>query len=166
MILVNISRSAATAVTAEQIREAAVRAWRVKEDSLNRYGDYLVAVRNNVVIGVWRIERWTKEEDTGRFAFHVSETDDASLIGQPSPVPWVTGQGNPVKYVDTAEAFGRVEIENAPDGTRRAGVEGWTLSVHPDNSATLTAPAAIGGRLIVESANPGPGGSVTVRVLP
>lgn len=161
MILVNISRSGIAAVTPQQIRDAAVRAWKVKEESLNRFGDLLVAVRSNVVVGVWKIDGWIREE-SGRYAFQVSDTQDQSMIGGPSPVPWITGQANPVKYVDTTTATDQADVETTADGHRSVKLEGWTLVVLGGGRAQLHGPTEPAGQLIVENAG---GGNVTVRLI-
>ena len=55
MILVNVSRSAVSAVTDAQLAESARGYWKVSEETIRNYGDHLAAVRDNVIVGIWRI---------------------------------------------------------------------------------------------------------------
>lgn len=166
MIIVNVNRSAAKAATEEQIRDAAVGAWVLSEASERAYGDYLAAVRKNVVIGVWTIEgaEW---DDDGRVTFDVASAPELSdMLGQPSPVEWKQGAANPVKLVDTRTLRQEAsEVELTPQGNRRVQLDGWTLVVYPDGRARLQAPDTT-AKLVVESAFPGPkGANITVRLM-
>lgn len=167
VIIVNVNKSAARAVTDKDIREAAEGAWLLSEASERRYGDYLVAVRKNVVIGVWKIEGSQWDED-GRVTFDVGPAPDlADMVGQPSPVEWKQGAANPVKLVDTRTLRQESsDVEVTPQGNRRVQLDGWTLVVYPEGRARVQAPETK-LRLVVESAFPGPqGANVTVALLP
>src|SRR5665648_260022 len=164
MILVNINKSGAKAVTAEQIEEAAAGAWVLSEKSEEEYADVLVAVRKNTVVGVWTIEEVYRGEDS-RASFTLSDAPDfADLVGQPSPVEWKQGAANPVKLVETATLQQKSsEVELTPQGNQRVRLERWTLVVYPDGRARLSPPSE--SRVVVESAFPGPSGAnVTVRI--
>lgn len=166
MIIVNVNRSAAKAATEEQVRDAAIGAWLMSEASELAYGDYLTAVRKNVVIGVWKIEGSSWDKD-GRVTFDVAPAPDLSdMLGQPSPVEWKQGAANPIKLVDTRTLRQEAtEVELTPQGNRRVQLDGWTLVVYPEGRARLQAPD-VGKKVIVESAFPGPkGGNVTVRLM-
>ncbi|MEU2201675.1 hypothetical protein [Isoptericola sp. NPDC019482] len=165
MILVNINRSGAKAVTPEQIKDVARGAWVLSESSEKEYADVLVAVRKNTVVGAWDIAK-TKREDDGRATFVLkkksSEFED--LIGQESPVVWTQGQANPVKLVETTTMQQKSSaVELTREGNRRVQLDGWTLIVYPDDRARISPPGD--SRIIVESAFPGPSGAnVTVRI--
>jgi len=166
VIIVNVNKSGARAVTDEQVREAAVGAWVLSDSSEQMFGDYLVAVRKNIVIGAWTIEG-SSRDDEGKVVFEVGVAPDlGDMIGQPSPVEWRQGQANPVKLVDTKTLRQEAsEVELTPQGNRRVSLDGWSLVVYPDGRARLQSPD-VERKLIVESAFPGPkGGNVTVRLL-
>ncbi|MBB2893738.1 hypothetical protein [Flexivirga oryzae] len=152
MILVNIKQSGRRAVTPGQIQDAAAGSWVVSEKSLQDHGDVLAAVRQNEVVGAWPIEGHTRD-DAGRVSFVLGQPGprEKRLVGSPSPQRWVKGAANPVKVVPTAD-----DSSDAGE-VRQVRLQGWTLRVYPDNSVRLNAPAA-GGRLMVDSVLPGPGG--------
>ncbi len=165
MIAVNVNRSGARAVSQQQLREAAAGAWVLSEPSLETFGDYLLAVRKNFVVGVWTI-RDTYRDDEGKVSFHLEAAPEfQSLVGEPSPVEWKQGQANPVKLVNTSTLQQDAsEVELTPQGNRRVLLDGWSLVVYNGDRARLTAPDS-GRKLIVESAFPGPNGAnVTVRL--
>lgn len=167
MIIVNVNKSAAKAVTEEEIRWAAEGAWLLSEASERLYGDYLVAVRKNVVIGAWKIDGSEWDAD-GRASFNVLPAPElADMVGQPSPVEWKQGAANPVKLVDTRTLRQESsDVEMTPQGNRRVQLDGWTLVVYPEGRARVQAPDRQ-MRLVVESAFPGPqGANVTVALLP
>ena len=166
MIGVNVSRSAAHLDTEEQLRWAAASSWVISDSSLNAHGDYLIAVRKNVVAGAWGIGSWDRNQD-GKVTFKLGPAPElADMVGQASPVEWKQGQANPVKIIHTRTLLPESsEVEITSEGNRRVQLDGWSLVVYTDGRARLQAP---GGdrRLIVESAFPGPPtGSVTVRLL-
>lgn len=166
VIIVNINRSGARAKTQEEIRAAAIGYWVVSATSAEAYGDYLVAVRKNVVVGVWSILNIRRDEG-GKVIFDVGTAPDLEdMIGEASPVEWRQGQANPVKLVDTRTLRPESsEVEVTPQGNRRVQLDGWTLVVYPDGKARIQAPDT-GQKLIVEAAFPGPKGcNVIVRLL-
>lgn len=170
MIVVNINRSGAKAVTAEQIEAAARGAWVLGESSEQEYADVLVAVRKNSVVGVWTItgvERVTEGPDAGKAVFSVAPAPEFEyLVGQESPAVWTPGQANPVKLLETAtmqQKASKVELTKA--GNPRVQLEGWSMIVYPDGRARISPPG--GARVVVESAFPGPdGANITVRIVP
>lgn len=164
MILVNINRSGAKAVTAKQIENAARGAWVLSENSEQEYADFLVAVRKNIVVGVWRIKRVEREDD-GRATFKLGATQEfEDLLDQESPVVWTQGQANPVKLVVTATMQQKSSrIEYTREGNPRVQLNGWSMVVYPDGRARISPPGS--SRVVVESAFPGPNrANVTVRV--
>jgi hypothetical protein len=166
MIIVNVNRSGARAVSDEQVREAAVGAWVLSETSEQLFGDYLLAVRKNIVVGAWAIEDSTRDVE-GKVTFEVSAAPEVNdMVGQASPVEWKQGQANPVKLVDTRTLRQEAsEVELTPQGNRRVQLDGWSLIVYADGRARLQSPDT-DRKLIVESAFPGPkGANVTVRLL-
>ena len=166
MIIVNINRSGARAVTEEQIRDAAVAAWVISQSSVESFGDYLVAVRKNIVTGVWSIQDSSRDAE-GKVWFQVGTAPElADMIGGSSPVEWKQGQANPIKLVETRTLRQEAsEVELTPQGNRRVQLDGWSLIVYPDGRARLQSPDT-DKKLIIESAFPGPkGGNVTVRLM-
>lgn len=165
MIIVNVNRSGARATSDEQVREAALGVWVLSEASEQLFGDYLVAVRRNIVVGAWAITGSSREE--GKVTFEVSAAPELNdMVGQTSPVEWKQGQANPVKLVETKTLRQEAsKVELTPQGNRRVQLDGWTLVVYPDSRARLQAPDTE-RKIVVESAFPGPkGGNVTVRLL-
>lgn len=164
MILVNINRSGAKAVTAKQIEGAAQGAWVLSESSEQEYADFLVAVRKNVVVGVWKIAHVEREDD-GRATFELKPTTKfKDLLGQEPPVIWTQGQANPVKLVETATMQQKSSnIEYTREGNPRVQLNGWSMIVYSDGRARISPPG--NSRVVVESAFPGPNGAnVTVRL--
>lgn len=103
MIIVNINVSGANAVTDDQIQDAAKGNWVISDRSVQIHADYLVAVRKNTVVGAWAIDRYDRTDGGKRVAFDLSPAPQlAHLLGEPSPEPWISGQANPVKLVDTS----------------------------------------------------------------
>lgn len=169
MILVNVKKSGRNAATDMQLREAAAGNWVLADDTIKLYGDTLAAVRGNLVVGHWEIVghyRVTAGQDEGRVCFELGEADP-SLVGEPSPVQWVRGAANPVKIFDSEEGRqASSQIELTAQGNSRVSLLGWSLIVYPDGRARVSPPAD-GGKLVVESAFPGPSGAnVTVRLEP
>ena len=166
MIFVNTNKSGARAATEQQHRDAAVGAWVIKDESVRVFGDHLVAVRKNTVMGAWTIEGAVRD-DEGKVTFEVSAAPELQdMVGQPSPVEWRQGQANPVKLVETSTLRQEAsEVELTPQGNRRVRLDGWSLVVYDDGRARLQAPDR-DRKLIVESAFPGPkGANITVRLL-
>lgn len=170
MIVVNINRSGAKAVTPEQIAEVSRGYWVLSEGSIKEYGDVLVAVRKNVVVGAWNIMghgRAGNGVDEGKAVFTLGPSPDFEyLIGQESPAVWTPGQANPVKLIETAtmqQKASKVELTKA--GNPRVQLEGWSMVVYPDGRARISPPGGV--KVVVESAFPGPeGANVTVRIVP
>lgn len=167
MILVNVRRTGGVAATSDQLRSAAAGDWaNISDASLERFADYLAAVRQNVVVGVWAIDGHARIDD-GRVRFELVDCPPFQhMIGEPSPTTWKRGQANPVKLIDTATmAPEAAEVELTPHGNRRVTLDGWSLVVYEDGRARLQAPDR-DHRLMIESAFPGPkGGNVTVRLV-
>ena len=171
VIVVTINRSGAKAVTPEQIEEVSRGAWVLSERSEQEYADVLVAVRKNVVVGVWTItgvDRVADGPDAGKAVFSVAPAPDFEyLVGQESPAVWTRGQANPIKLLETAtmqQKASKVELTKA--GNPRVQLDGWSMIVYPDDGRARISPPG-GARVVVESAFPGPdGANVTVRIVP
>jgi len=138
MILVNVSRSAVSAVTDAQLAESARGYWKVSEETIRNYGDHLAAVRDNVIVGIWRIVGHSRPDEAGgKVAFDLEPAPERSdLVGHSVPTPWVRGAANPVKRWRYQPA-----TEPSPE-TAAAVVGGWHVEALTD------------GRLMVRS--PGP----------
>lgn len=109
MILVNVRKSAESAATPEQIMTAAAGDWAVAESALEAYGDVLLAVRRNVVLGAFDITNW-EEVEGGRYRFDLEPSEVyAALVGQASPLLWKRGQVNPVAYLATSDVTPSVD---------------------------------------------------------
>ncbi|WGL52129.1 hypothetical protein P5P86_19525 [Nocardioides sp. BP30] len=126
MILVNVRKSGSDAITSEQLRDAAAGDWVIAESNADAYGDVLLGVRRNVVVGAYDILGWEAVE-SGRIRFEVVDSEEFSgLVGAASPLKWKRGQANPVLYLDTSEVAAAEAPSNiaasavAPRKPRRA----------------------------------------------
>ena len=101
MIIVNVNKTS----PGHGVRASAASSWLIAEWRLNRFGDYLVAVERNVVVGVFKIDGWSRKGGAkGPVTFDLTEVDlapGAVAVGDPSPDPWLAGQRWPVKYLST-----------------------------------------------------------------
>ena len=140
MILVNVSRSAVSAATEAQLMEASRAYWKVSEESIRGYGDYLAAVRENIIVGVWRIDGHSRpDEGGGKAAFDLAPAPERSeLIGQVVPTPWVRGAANPVKYWDY-----RPDTDPS-QGHQSAVVAGWEVVALPEGGLRVRSPLDAG----------------------
>lgn len=167
MILVNVRKSVAPGASPQDLREGASGDWaNISDASLETFADYLAAVRQNIVLGVWPIEGHRRAPD-GRVTFELGDPDaHQDLVGARSPAVWVPGAANPVKFLKTDTMLPEsAEVEMTAQGNRRVALDGWSLIVYDDGRARVQAPDS-DAKLIVESAFPGPkGGNVTVRLM-
>ncbi|MGF0131316.1 hypothetical protein ACQREA_15405 [Dietzia cinnamea] len=157
MILVNVSRSAVGAVTEQQLMEAASKYWKVAEESIRGYGDYLAAVRDNTIVGVWRVLGHSRPDDSGgKVVFELGAAPErADLIGQEVPNPWVRGAANPIKLWD-------YQPEAVPsDDTQSAMVCGWHIEALPGGRLQVRSPNG-NGPLYLESLTSEPAGGVAI----
>lgn len=157
MILVNVSRSAVGAVTEPQLMEAASKYWKVAEESIRGYGDYLAAVRDNIIVGIWRIHgHYRSDEAGGKVVFELGAAPEhADLIGQEVPNPWVRGAANPVKLWD-------YQPEAGPgDDSESAMVCGWEIEALPGGRLQVRSPLG-GGLLSLEALIGEPTGGVAI----
>ena len=108
MILVNVRRSARDAVTPEQLRDAARGDWaNLTDESIDEYGDLLLAVKHNKVVGAWSIASAERLDDD-RIRFELRDDPELEVwVGADSPVQWKRGQANPVALIDTDDADSR-----------------------------------------------------------
>jgi hypothetical protein len=141
VIVVNIRRSGDAASTVEQVRDAAAGDWVVSSDTLDIYGDVLLAVRSGRVRGAFDVMGWSAA-DGGRIRFDLRESDQYSwLVGEESPVKWKKGQSNPVMYLDTADVGDEVpnvaatRVARPRRGVHRIVIE--TKGLSDDQAAKL-----------------------------
>lgn len=100
MIIVNVNKTSPGHV----VRESAAAEWLIAEWRLKKYGDRLVAVERNVVVGVFVIDGWSRVAGPKSGVVFELREDDGALgieVGDPSPDPWLAGQRWPVKYLAT-----------------------------------------------------------------
>ncbi|GEM_PF-6589289 len=121
-ILVNIRRSGASAADANEIMEAASGNWVVSENALDEYGDVVLAILHNRVVGAFDLLSW-KEAENGRYHFELRPSEDyAALVGRDSPRQWKQGQANPVAFVDSDDLDTSGNTSEAPAPKPRRGV--------------------------------------------
>src|SRR5688572_19307546 len=103
MILLNIARNGRYAETDAEVMAAAAKAWVAKDESIEKH-DTLLAVYRNVVQGAYRIAGWSRRDSDGRAVFELVPDDElrARWVGNEPPIPFVPGQGNPVRFYDGA----------------------------------------------------------------
>lgn len=166
MIIVNVRQTGAAAVTDQELQANAAGDWVVGDSSIQAFGDYLVAVIANRVVGAWTIDSHRRVD--GKVRFDLSPAPDlaAELTNQPSPVAWKRGQANPIKLVHTKTLRPpEAEVVLTPQGNRRVQLEGWTLIVYSATAARVQ-PQDGSKKLVVEHAFPGPNGAnVQVRLV-
>lgn len=162
MILVNVSRSAVAAVTEPQLMEAASAYWKVSEETIRGYGDHLAAVRDNRIVGVWRILGHSRSDEAGgKVAFELAAAPErADLIGQQVPTPWVRGAANPVKLWDYQPDI------NPNHEAQFAVVNGWQIEALPDGRLQVRSPLNAGPLCIEALIGEPTGGVAVLRVTP
>ena len=133
-VLVNIRRSGASAADANEIMEAASGNWVVSESALDEYGDVVLAVLHNRVVGAYDLLSWEASDEPNRIRFELRPSEDfAGLVGQDSPRRWKKGQANPVAFVELAapsrdEGVGEAATLKRRRGTHRIVIETKGLS--------------------------------------
>lgn len=126
-VLVNIRRSGASAVDAAEIMAAASGNWVVSVGALDEYGDVVLAVMHNRVVGAFDLLSWEDVED-GRVRFELRESEDyAALVGQDSPRLWKRGQANPIAFVDLDVPVTSSDTEAAAAPKPRRGIHRITI---------------------------------------
>lgn len=149
MILVHLASSWPAVVHGDKdAAEVTLGNWAgIADDKLDTYADTIIGIYKNEVVTAFDITGWQKQTDgtdAGRIAFtgHPSSRW-AHLIGTPNPgKPWTKGMARPIQYLDTT-ALTATNPDNAPNSSRqdrRIVVGGYTLTVHDDGNATVTAP--------------------------
>jgi len=162
MILVNVSRSAVGAVTEAQLAESSRAHWKVSEESIRGYGDHLAAVRDNVIVGVWRIVGHSRpDEGGGKVAFDLAPAPERSeLVGQEVPTPWVRGAANPVKFWDY-----RPDTDPSLDN-QAVVVAGWHIAPHPYGGLEVRSPEGAGPLHVAALIGEPTGGVAVLQTCP
>lgn len=114
--------------------------WVISDSTLRDYADHVLAVAENVIAGVYRVQRWERAAN-GKVVFNLAPAPEWQwLVGQDSPVTWRRGQANPVRKV------GGVLVDQLRSGQPHhvdAG-HGWVLEVAPDGrTATVRGPGVL-----------------------
>jgi hypothetical protein len=114
--------------------------WVISDTTLRDYADQIVAVANNVIVGVFDVQQYRRAAN-GKVVFQLAHAPDWQwLIGQPSPITWTRGQANPVRKVGTAI----IAALRAGQPRHIEAGHGWTLEVAPDGrTATVRGPGAL-----------------------
>ena len=126
------------------VQACAERWWAIADGTLNGYADQVLAVANNIIVGVFDVRGWHRDPATnGKVVFDLAPADEWQwLVGQDSPVTWYKGQANPVRKLGTV-------ITTALRARRPHHIDaghGWSLDVDPDGrTATVRGP----GRIVV-----------------
>lgn len=156
MILVNINQSGADAVTDTQFREAAEGQWKISDQTMRIHGDYVAAVRQNTIRGVWRVVDHRRDSETEKVGFTLAPAPEAaSLIGENVPTPWVRGAANPVKTWDWRPDRGVNRSATSVE------LKGWTLTLLEDGAVQLVSPPD-SGLLVLETLTGEVGSGVAV----
>lgn len=146
MLAVNIT----TSLNSDEDRAGDVSAcaekwWAVSDSTLNTFADELLAVADNVVVGVFGITGWSRDPDNQKACLQLINAPHWDwLVGQESPVTWHRGQANPVRKVGGVTVSALRERQPY----RIDGSHGWALDVDPDGTT-------------VTVRGPGPGLTVT-----
>lgn len=140
-------------------REAASKWWRISERLLKLEGDLLLAVANNIMVGVFDIVAWSRDdENDGKVVFDLLPSSRwGHLVGQPSPVTWGRHQANPVRKVNASTVL---ELASRRTAASSDDTSGWSLEVSEDGrQATVRAPAT---NIVLESLS---GGTLIARTV-
>lgn len=143
MLAVNVTASVAGTLDGRgsDVQECARRWWVISEATLKGYGDQLLAVADNRVVGVYAIRGWSRDPNAANKV--VLDLDPAGewqwLVGQDSPVTWARGQANPVRKVEA----GILSSLNDQRPVHLDAGQGWSLDVDEDGrTATVRGPSS------------------------
>lgn len=140
MLAVNITSSLASDPNRSgDVRACAEKWWAVADATLDSFGDELLAVANNTIVGVFGINGWKRDASAHqKVTFKLVTAPHWDwLVGQDSPVTWSRGQANPVRKVGTV----LVSALRERQPHRIDGGHGWVLEVDPDGTgATVRGP--------------------------
>lgn len=125
----------------------------IADGILRDYADQVLAVAGNVIVGVFDVLRWDRDQASAEVAFTLRPAAEWQfVIGMASPVTWHKGQANPVRKL------GGVHVDllrsRRPHTIDAGG--GWFLDVAPDG---MTACVRGPGPLAVTAMN---GQSITI----
>ena len=124
------------------VQSCAQRWWAVADGTLGGYADQVLAVANNVIVGVFDVRGWQRDPDAdNKVVFDLAPAVEWQwLVGQDSPVTWHRGQANPVRKLGTLMTG---ELRRRRPHHIGAG-HGWSLDVDPDGrGATVRGPGHI-----------------------
>jgi hypothetical protein len=139
---------------AQDVQACAEKWWVISDATLNGYADQVLAVADNVIVGVFDVLGWDRDQaSSNKVVFDLKSSSEWQwVIGQDSPVTWTKGQANPVRKLGTVH----VTALRTNQPIHQDAGQGWSLDVAPDGtSATVRGP----GQLVVTSLN---GGQATV----
>jgi hypothetical protein len=124
------------------VQACAERWWAVSETTRRDYADDVLAVADNIIVGVFAVRGWVRDPANGdKVVFQLAPAARWQfLIGRDSPVTWIRGQANPVRKLGTVLI---TELRRGePQHIEVA--HGWSLDVGPDGkSATVRGPGTI-----------------------
>jgi len=132
------------------VQSCAERWWAIADGTLAGYGDQVLAVANNVIVGVFDVRGWQRDPDANnKIVFDLASAAEwQGLVGQDSPVIWHPGRANPVRKLGTL-ITGELR-RRRPHHSDAA--HGWSLHVDPDGrGATVRGP----GRIVVTAVDNG-----------
>ncbi|NBH11341.1 hypothetical protein [Amycolatopsis sp. SID8362] len=127
--------------TPTEIRAATEKWWKITDAELARYADTVLAVVDNVIVGVFEVRGYHRDAAAdGRVVFDLGpEPEWEWVIGRPSPSIWANHHRDPVKRL--GEATVEALRKRHPD--YRQSAHGWVFDVAPDGkSATVRGPGA------------------------
>jgi len=111
MILFNITPNRADGhAPTESLILRTSRWWSCAVEQLDAYGDFALAVKNNHVVGTYRILGYRSDPDQGsKKILDLIELPTThpvrAWIRNPSPQPWLPGQRQPFKYLSMAGTY-------------------------------------------------------------
>lgn len=138
----------------QDVQVCAEKWWVISDATLNGYADQVLAVADNIIVGVFDVGGWQRDpSNSNKVVFDLQPSGEWQwVIGQESPVTWTRGQANPVRKLGTVHTTAL--RANRP--IHLDAGQGWSLDVAPDGAtATVRGP----GQLIVTSLT---GGQATI----
>ena len=144
MILVQVEKTWLQVLTGTiTADEAILGEWAgIAPHNIQQYGDVLVGLYRNTIVGVYDIDHAKTEYVQGKVKFAgAPSTAWAHVVGKHNPGrPWMQGSGDLVQYLNTSTVrFTEAPVAGAP-ADRRVTLDGFILSIDGAGNASIFVP--------------------------
>lgn len=147
MIIVNVNHHWPSVLAGKKTpAQVTLYAWHgISDKSLEEYADVVLGIYKNTVVSAFDITGWNRissGDQEGKIEFFGEESNKwRYLVGQTNPgEPWVQGAARPVKYLPTDQLTKNTCQIKETNGTKRAEIDGFVLSVSKDGVASVEVP--------------------------